>query len=915
MKNRILSIICAIAVIAAMLTVGMINSFAAGVMLDATIDKGFVTEDFEGSNNTNPGCISDERFVSGFGATFSINTVTDYDLSGGFEIKSTLTFRSADHLESKHLNGSYASICVGSAENGIKVRIENQYGKDLYTALLYCAGTKLGEYSLANSPNGEYKLSYKNGKVAVTLNGVAIDWTLNDDSVANIVSIPSTDFLDNAAIGFILEGNSSGATNRNWSGFYLATLSEELIIKGTPLDESIEKDFILADWEGSVETNPGCIDTGMFVSGYSSVFSINTKTDYDLSDGFELKSTLQFKSSHNNYKGEYAAMYAGEVGSGIELRIYNVSGQDLYTAKLYCGGVQVGEHDLGNAPNGVYSLVCKNGVAMVLHDGVTLDWTLTDNTVSNAISITDTFFLYNASVGFTLGGNGSGKENRNWSGFYLGTREVEGEIINKSFVATDWVSTTSPNLANEHSSGDGLDAISEAGKFGAGYAKTFTIISKETYDLSYGFTFKSKLTFKNNYSNYYGEYNSMYIGDIATGLELRIQNARGEAAYNAYLYYGGNQLASYDLASAPNGEYTIICKNGTVTVELNSTAIVWTLADSTTSTEIEIGSLDTFISTAIGYRISGNYSKDADNKRNWDGVYLKIIGTPSDADSHFSNVSVSLGEDISSHCYIKGIDENATVNFTMNGVTKSNIRGTDNGNGTYKFTYTGVAPQNLGDTITAELIVNDAVVEAKSYSVLEYLNDLKNMTATELGYSAERYSAMLTLIDDLLCYGGAAQEYKAHNTESLVSSGITGTAFEALGETDFNGLEGGGISWKSGNLVFDNVNYIKIKFACETPGDYTFKYSINGGAAVKAAYASNGDGTYTILTDAINATDFDDVYRFSVYDAEGNEVAWLSYSVKSYVYAKQDKGNALAKLVQRIYMYGKAAEAFARVEV
>ena len=81
----------------------------------------------------------------------------------------------------------------------------------------------------------------------------------------------------------------------------------------------------------------------------------------------------------------------------------------------------------------------------------------------------------------------------------------------------------------------------------------------------------------------------------------------------------------------------------------------------------------------------------------------------------FSDVSVSLGTDITVN-YFATLPEgytDAEMRFTMNGVSKT-VSGTKVEGSTYKFVYTGVAPQCIGDTITAEIIKNGTVLKTKA---------------------------------------------------------------------------------------------------------------------------------------------------------------------------------------------------------
>ncbi len=230
----------------------------------------------------------------------------------------------------------------------------------------------------------------------------------------------------------------------------------------------------------------------------------------------------------------------------------------------------------------------------------------------------------------------------------------------------------------------------------------------------------------------------------------------------------------------------------------------------------------------------------------------------------------------------------------------------------YQFVFDGVAPQWIGDTITAELIVDGAVMATKEYSVKEYLDALKAKTAEELGFSEAKYAAMITLVNDLLVYGGAAQVYTGHEG-ALVSEGVTGSTFTNIGATDAGKQNGTYVTFTGATVFFDSVNTLRFKFSATDLTGVVLKVKINGGEEIEISYVDNGDGTYTIETEAIYAYCFDDVYTVTAYK-DGVADATLTYSVKSYVYSKQDGTDKIAALAKATYNYGISAKAYKDAE-
>ncbi len=277
-------------------------------------------------------------------------------------------------------------------------------------------------------------------------------------------------------------------------------------------------------------------------------------------------------------------------------------------------------------------------------------------------------------------------------------------------------------------------------------------------------------------------------------------------------------------------------------------------------------------------------------------------------DMKFESVNISLGQDIKVNYYVTKVEGVIPqVKFTVNGYTKT-VEGTDNGD-QYKFVFTGVSPQWIGDSITAQLLVNGDEVAVKDYSVLTYLNALKSKTASELRYSDEKYSAMQSLIADLLIYGGAAQTYTGHKTDALVSDGVTGTEFVPVTETDAAAMNGTYLRIVSANVYFDSVNKIIFTFAAEDMTGVTFKMSVNGGEEFDVSYEDAGNGKYTVITPGISAVGFNNIYTVTAYK-DGVADAKMRYSVRSYVYSKQNTTGAMADLAKATYNYGISANAF-----
>lgn len=404
---------------------------------------------------------------------------------------------------------------------------------------------------------------------------------------------------------------------------------------------------------------------------------------------------------------------------------------------------------------------------------------------------------------------------------------------------------------------------------------------------------------------------------------------------NGYVFEGDVYVLSEESAwqarfSVTDGDYEgnheagIFFKNGKILAINDSLSV---LADSYTANEWHHVKLVMFPS-ALKYKVYFDGVLLADDLALPSGIdrlaftaghgktayYDNFAFYQTDETYYFNSFSVTLGTDIAANCFadLRGMDPSRVqVRFTMNEKTVT-VDGTP-GEGGHKFVFDRVAPQCMGDRITAELLFDDRPIDVGMYTVLGYLNELKAMSKEQLGYTEAKYNAMTVLIDDMLVYGGAAQTYTGYKTSALVSEGVTGSGYTELTEAEArHSLENNGtnITFKAATLYFDNVNRLKIRFTAEDTEGLVIKYCVNGDTESTLEFVSDGEG-YLIVTPDIYAVGFDDVYTFTAYknDSPG---AVLYYSVRAYVYAMQGSAStSMAGLAKAIYTYGLSAKAFA----
>ena len=381
-------------------------------------------------------------------------------------------------------------------------------------------------------------------------------------------------------------------------------------------------------------------------------------------------------------------------------------------------------------------------------------------------------------------------------------------------------------------------------------------------------------------------------------------------------------MCSFD---ADNSEYKFNgLGDGLVDVTADGLLVTITLrakaeGDYTFSTIVDaentVGTFDGFVAVANG------------------SASVKII--PNVPVSTIDSASVNLGTDISV-VYYATLDEDhagAQMKFTFNEeetVVDGVATGVEN---EYAYTFTGIAPQCMGDNIKADLIFNDAVVATKDgYSVLANCQNLLAESAAELGLTDGQYAAMETLIADLLVYGAKAQVYRSYKTDALVDADVTGaTALGAISEDNnvkyTEGSSNDAVAFTAAGVFFDYANSLYYKFTAPEMTESNFKlafveYDAGYNVVNSVEYTladceliDEATSTYKFTTGDVSVLDYGTIYSVELYVKSGRNwgdpVQFFDYNVNSYAYAKQTSENpAMANLAKALYNYGVSAAAY-----
>ncbi len=632
MKKRIVSLVCAIAVLVTMLTIGISAVSAVEPVVNVS-QAAFNATDWTGDTAN---IDQSNRFYATSKDKKTIWTASSYNLTGGF------TFSSRCYINANVNNfyGEYAALYVGEPGTGVELRIQNVTGQKNWNAHLVVAGNEVATANVmgspnTNAPNGGWELSYADGKLTVNhIQSVgstpkAVTWTLATSGTATQIDISSVD-LTNVKFGVHIEGNYSSADKRMWAAYWIKVMpaasssvpessvpassepvSSTVPTVGEKLTSAISGVLVAEDWDPSDNIVDGKISTAK----NDKVIAVSSVKTFDLGTDWESYMSFVTPTSMGNLWSQPITLKIGEV----EAIVYNSDGTNGARIALNVKGAEVAEYKLGAGVSTNTGEGYSGKIVLKYKDGaITVNYKDENVIVYDASGAELDFSAINA--GLSAKGNwAEAPKNFKITEFGLTSADVLPEpgapietIKDGVFNDTDWTG----DVGNINTVGN------FKGNFYATGTTKKTIWTAKAYDLSGGFKYSSRLYFKNGYNNYYGEHAAIYIGDIDVGLELRIQNNKGSGMYTGYLYLGGKEIATADLYNAPNGGWEIVYQNGKVTVNQDENPTTWTLADSTKTTTVDISSAD-FSKAKIGMHIEGNYT-EAD-RRLWNTYNLSAL--------------------------------------------------------------------------------------------------------------------------------------------------------------------------------------------------------------------------------------------------------------------------------------------------
>ncbi len=325
---------------------------------------------------------------------------------------------------------------------------------------------------------------------------------------------------------------------------------------------------------------------------------------------------------------------------------------------------------------------------------------------------------------------------------------------------------------------------------------------------------------------------------------------------------------------------------------------------------------------------------DADNDRNGEkfplpvGKYYAVFRVTNTAyDSTIAEFEVvaptatvqpELKNSIAMHYTVEYGDNlvgDASMKFTFNGesltIDGTSVNASKSGMSAFTFTFDNILPQQMGDDIVAELIVNGKVVHTyDAYSLLTYATNKLASTKPEDVAAHDVIIAMLN-------YGAEAQVNFGYKTDALVNAGLSDIQKEL---TDITGVTGvtnklsgnsvEGYAWKAATLDLQSTLAFRFKFEAADISKVVFKDASGNSWNFQDnsdCFLEGANNVYYFYYKNIMAHQFADETTITMYvdDVAAQSVTYSVNTYISYIGGKTD--SAVKNICQALYAYGLAA--------
>ncbi len=214
--------------------------------------------------------------------------------------------------------------------------------------------------------------------------------------------------------------------------------------------------------------------------------------------------------------------------------------------------------------------------------------------------------------------------------------------------------------------------------------------------------------------------------------------------------------------------------------------------------------------------------------------------------------------------------------------------------------YSGMAAKEMNDEITMQLFdgKGNALSEEKVYSIRAY---------AERNYATQS-DEYRTLLVDMLNYGAEAQKQFGYDTEHLANAFLTQEQQAMATQTvEVENKQVGGENFFMSRLVLESRIQLQFGFQnIDTDCYAVYTYAKHTGVVVEETtpVVAVGGSIYGVFVEDLDAADGRALVTVTVYNADGEEVAYAADSVESYV-----ARNSSVAINEAIMKYCDAANA------
>ena len=269
--------------------------------------------------------------------------------------------------------------------------------------------------------------------------------------------------------------------------------------------------------------------------------------------------------------------------------------------------------------------------------------------------------------------------------------------------------------------------------------------------------------------------------------------------------------------------------------------------------------------------------------------------------------NLTLGDQVGVNFYVT-VGENlldiSEISLSVDGETEVypiNQGELDENTGSYRFTVP-IAAAQMTQPVTVKLMVDGAEISSKTYTVRDYAQYILDDAN---GYD----DSVKALVKALLNYGAASQNYFAYHVDNLANAGYESVAHNPI-PADIPELyvedELSGCGFYGASLRFYGELTVRFYFQISKNPDNFLIYQLRNQPQLQTK-----DGLYYVELTGICPQDLDDVLYLWVMDDTGYMM--IEYSPMYYIarmYNKEETSESLKSLLQALYDYHLAAEAY-----